>query len=398
MAMKSTNEAGNGACTYTTMKGASNTIVVNSWEKKFTVAPSPARNTAYKPPFANPIAYTKVWTRECQGYMRTEFFNYYMPQSGVIYWAQSTGVHPGYLRRASTPDLSDVYAKAVAKLYDAMKNSEINVGASLIEGRETLEMIQLLLPKMPDKQTRKTFGLLSAISAKAHRTATALFVLQRDLKRKTTKTIGSSWLGWSLGVAPLLADIENLRSHLLTDGKEGPLLFTKARASGTTTTGFNSTNPSDEGCTVNGWFSRREEIGVFYRIHNLHTFENWRAGLSLRPSQIWEGVTLSFLVDYFIKIGELMETFENAFLDNGITFVSGYRTTTSQEVHTTRWYGNSQNGYQHSIVDLSGDIGITTKNRQLLAGFPVFVKPRMQIPRSAQKLSIIGALLSQLKK
>lgn len=399
MAMRSSVEAGNGSYTVSTMSGQPQTYVTQAWQKTFTVSPSPAHNTANKPPFPNSYAYTKTWTRECKGFSRTDFRNYYMPQKGIVDWVEARGVFRGYLRASDNPpDLTDVYSKAVAKLYDSIKSSEINVGASLVEGRETLEMIKKLLPTMPDKQTRKTFGLLSAISAKAHRTATMLFRLQRELRKQTTKTLGSSWLGWSLGVAPLLADIENLRSHLLTDGAEGPLLFAKARASGYATVGGQLSSPGDKDCTVNSWYSVREELGVFYRIHNLHTFENWRAGLSVRPSQIWEGITLSFLIDYFVRIGELLETFENAFLDNGITFVAGYRTTTSQTVHTSTWYSRTSDAYGDSTRSFSGDSGVTTKSRTPLSGFPCFVKPRMQIPRSAQKLSIIGALLTQLKR
>lgn len=368
----------------------------------FTVVPSPCSNMGdHKSP--TPYSYEK---EEVMAPTGTLTFRYW--GNGALQGSDLSGVEalPGtaayYLA-----DASDPYNKALAKLVEQIKDSDLNVSTSVGEGRETLEMLEGIAKNSLKLKRR----LSSAI--KSGKPGQRLRDILKDgaATLNDLKAIGGGWLYFSLGVKPLLADIEALKAHVLSDKAEEVSFHVKARASSTAEVSSVDTWGSYPPPTYDSKVylfcedSKRVELGVDVSINNLHSFENWRAGIGLRPTLAWELLTLSFLVDYFIKIGEYLELMEAALYNNGISFKSGYVTETRKlsslyTCEVTQVQGLAKYPYPEGKTILftgrcDGGRRLLRKKRSLLTSFPTPRSPRLTIPKASTQLLNCAALLSQ---
>jgi hypothetical protein len=213
-------------------------------------------------------------------------------------------------------------------------------------------------------------------------------------------TVGELWLGWSVGLAPLLSDCENLRNHKMFADDE-PMRFraavARASASNRGGTGFWRTD-----------YSYRVQYGAEWHVSNLHLFENWRLGLAVRPTLAWELTTLSFVVDYFVNIGDYLASFEAAILNNGFELRNIYKTTTYLDVRVfdeksfaddpspaleDDW---SKHYWTKTVV--RRDWMMKHKSRERVSSMPVPSLPVVKLPKAVTPLLNCAALLSQLIK
>jgi hypothetical protein len=105
---------------------------------------------------------------------------------------------------------------------------------------------------------------------------------------------------------------------------------------------------------------------------------------------------LSFLIDYFVNVGQFIELQEAALLNNGMSFVHGYQTMT-YKVQTEIEQDYRYEGYDY--VDTHHWVSaklIKTKNRGVLASFPIPYGVTVKVPSAATPLLNIAALLSQM--
>ena len=138
----------------------------------------------------------------------------------------------------------------------------------------------------------------------------------------------------------------------------------------------------------------------------MHAFENWRAGLTLRPTLAWELTTLSFVVDYFLQIGNFLAALEASYLNNGITFLHGYETQSEWKMSRYSHFraddprdrGASTGAVDHhlGVVKSKGYRQWVTKSRSRLRGLPVQALPTIKLPTASTQLLNCAALLSML--
>lgn len=368
----------------------------------FVVSPSPCNNHGNH---ISPTPYS-FYKDEEQKPVGNMIYKYYGNNQVTTNNISGVGVHSG--AAAYLYDIADdPYNKALAKLVGQIKDSDLNLSTSVGEGRESLEM----LGGIASNAAKFSRGLKKAVlSGDSPRYI-------RDLFRKAgatindVKAIGGGVLYYNLGVAPLLADLGNLRDHVLSDKAEKVQFRVKARASAfqemAESGPWLSYDQTNYAATLYRWASdsRRAELGAVISISNLHAYENWRAGIGLRPTLAWELTTLSFLVDYFFKIGEWLELYEAALCDNGISFESGYYTRSREQVSKYTCECNQIQGlgsypFQEGAtlqyhVRVDGWRRYTEKNRMLLTSFPTPKSPRITIPRASTQLLNCAALLSQ---
>lgn len=368
----------------------------------FTVTPNPCNNTGnHVDP--TPYSYQKVEDIKATGFTVYKYYGGGTVRNSSAYGA---GACPGtaayFLAEASDP-----YNKALAKVVDQIKNSDLNISTSVGEGRETLEMLGGI--------AKSAFGVKRRLvdALKSGKPGARVKDLLRDgaATLNDLKAIGGGWLYFSLGVQPLLADIEALRSHVLSDKAEEVKFSVKGRASETadvTDVGPWSYYSSPTYSATKHLVcadSRRCEIGVTVSITDLHSYENWRAGIGIRPTLAWELMTLSFLADYFVKIGEYLELMEAALYNNGFSFLSGYVTTTRKRtsyytcefsrVQGLTTYPYTEGGLIQNFGRSDGGKILIEKSRVLLKSFPAPRHPRLTIPRASTQLLNVAALLSQ---
>lgn len=293
--------------------------------------------------------------------------------------------------------------RALEKLVDAIRDSEANLSTSVGEGRETLEMLQAVARS----SGRALTGLRKALrSPKGRRELSALLrSFGKDFRDNPLQRSGGAWLYWSVGLKPLLSDIENIRNHALTDKPTELMFQCKSRASSTIVESEGDIILS--GATT---FTRHTEMkhshrvafGANLRIVDLHQFENWRAGLTVRPSLAWELTTLSFVVDYFYNIGQYLQLLEASICNNGFSFAWGWcsETTLREERGTvTEFYDVTTGGWNPrniSLGDYSSSLVRRTKVRSVLTSLPKPVAPILKLPTASEPLLNIAALLSQV--
>lgn len=282
--------------------------------------------------------------------------------------------------------------RAVNKLLDKIKDSEVNLSTTIGEGRETLQLIAGI--------ARSVRRPLKALRSAVHRSKKG----SRTEKnvRDTLVTVGGLQLAWSVGLAPLLSDCENLRNHV--QAAESVDLMYVAKSRGASHLEW-TTHPS-EWETFTNEISNWYQFGVTYKVGDMHAFENWRAGLTLRPTLAWELTTLSFVVDYFLQIGNFLAALEASYLNNGITFLHGYETASEWKLcHYSQSRNDDPFDYGASSGLTDPHLGVVrgrgyrqwvTKSRSRLSSLPVQALPTIKLPTASTQLLNCAALLSTL--
>lgn len=368
----------------------------------FTVSPNPCTNGGDKT-VPHPYSFTRVEEWPANG-SQLEWYrsivwdgNAWVPR---IFYIRGEGPEPSqrwYNYQLVVPE-NDSYNRCLAKLYDEIRVSEVSLNTSIGEGRETLAM----LSSVAGSARRLLRDLRSP-----KRLRRSLKALGRELTDNPLQTVGSTWLGWSVGWKPLLNDLENLTNHILGANAESMVFEAMARASSTSENSIaNGVSdyywPGDRGRSETLHYSERHHMAVRFRIKDAAQYEVWRAGLTVRPTLAWELTTLSFVVDYFVNVGQLLELLEASTFNNGIEFVSGYHTKTTKEERSF-----NLNWETDRPVDPNGNITAKaanysarkvtkTKVRSLLSSFPQPVFPVIKIPTASTPLLNIAALLSNL--
>lgn len=379
--LKSMETTETGICVHTSGGNFSANEDAQSLHISFTVSPSPCTNVGdHKLP--NAYSFTRSFRTEPNGFFQYANWNY-------SNWHR----YEGYLRTyiLSNPLIvmddhsNTVNNKALAKLYEKIRNSDVSLNTTIGEGRETLQMMDAVV---------RSAGTFIANFKRAKRQAKKSVI---DGLRNPLQTVGGLELLWSVGLAPLISDVENIRNHVAN--KQDP--FVEIKVDSRAAMVHEKTQTRGTGGSVvleQRELEQRIEYGLLYRISDLHAFENWRLGLTVRPTLLWELTTLSFVFDYFVNIGQYLELYEASVLNNGITFHSGYATTSSRD----RWWiesekpwtyeygmGGTGNKWSHRGV-------ITSKSRTVLTSFPRPNRPTVKLPSAASSLLNCAALLSQL--
>jgi hypothetical protein len=281
-----------------------------------------------------------------------------------------------------------VLNKGLSKFYDKIRDSELSLNTTVGEGRETLQLI--------DAVYSRASGFVDDLK-RARRRATREMIVGI---RNPLQTVGGFVLLWNLALKPLIADVEAIRNHALSEMTPNVSFPVNSRASARSEKQvvYVSDNAT---VTEKRSLTQRIEFGANIVITDLHVFENWRAGLTVRPTLLWELTTLSFVIDYFINIGQYLELLEASLLNNGVAIEYGYKTVSTKDV----WEMKSLKvmpefvPYQTSINDdhsWSAFEVRTTKDRTLMTSFPSPVRPTVKIPSASTQLLNCAALLSQL--
>lgn len=294
--------------------------------------------------------------------------------------------------------------KCLQKLWEEVRKSEVNLGTTVGEGRESLGMLrniashavrikkQLILQAMHNEKLKhygiqkrkKKFPSGSQIRAAASEMPT---------------TVAGLWLGWSVGLAPLISDCENIRNHSWTSH---PLEFNvKSRASHT----IDSHKQSRAGYKTLYETCQTEErvqMGAKFRIVDPAAWEVWRTGVTLRPTLAWELTTLSFVCDYFVQIGGYLACIEAALASNGFEFINGYESTSRRIIQKlTATYSDVAPINYTTRSEMAWGFGfmereITSFDRKLLTSAPLPKRPVVKLPTASTALLNCAALLQLL--
>jgi hypothetical protein len=281
-------------------------------------------------------------------------------------WAPSDELY----QRAGN-QVNKVDTKLLLKLAEMRDGVRAQFGASLVEARTTLDMLAgAVIPPVK--------ALLALRKGNIEEMLKQLGLTRKNINPRKAAEL---WLQYQYGWKPMLSDIYSLNQMLQKPLAE-PLLLT---------------------CRTS------ETLLVESRTNALHRIETVKSGIGvkcqyipsglsdldakglLNPlSVIWEAVPFSFVVDWFVPLGN---TFQALTATADLRFISGYRN--SKIIDRSIHY---HDGFAGQIVQQQGKVHIRRGmfNRIPMQNFPTPKIYADETPFSTPRVQNAAALLTQL--
>lgn len=253
------------------------------------------------------------------------------------------------------PDL----AKALNKLLGKWRSSTFDAGVSLAEGKESVEMIVQRLRSLAASANalrKGNFG--GALAALAH-------VNRGDrrnaLRAMNSKYFSQAWLELQYGWKPLLNDIYAASEFVKTKPTVG-VIRSSEKESGACVSANPLAYPTSEIILVVNERRRHLKVTV---VNRPSTFE--RLGLTDPATIAWELVPFSFVADWVLPIGEVIQALHTV---NAMQVVSCCDTS----IWNRKAYLRVSNGtrYGNAVCRQSavGLLDIVTMSRQIYPSLP----------------------------
>jgi hypothetical protein len=299
-------------------------------------------------------------------------------------------------------DHSSVEAKAYEKLLDAIRGSHANLAVDFAERRQTVKLI---------KDTASLRGLVKKFTTEIVKSRGYRKIRKGPTQgQRRLDYINGKWLEYRYGWLPLLSSIysvvEQSRKRVFKP------VIVRARA---------GSSKKDIFSTATGTFdnpSFRTEVAGGYRVQYTGVFDvpsqpsiqDWT---SLNPLSVaWELVPFSFVVDWFVGVGQCLENWENWFLYRNY-FVVGCISRSTRESRLMIYSGadiNPQGYYyapaedrwvardQSTLRTVFGWAGgtLTKYSREVIYSLPNPGGPQMKNGLNPKRLLDSAALLSQM--
>lgn len=214
------------------------------------------------------------------------------------------------------PNLEDPAAKLLGKLNVA----EVNAALTFFERKDTFSMLTSHLSRMTQAARAVRRGRFKEASS-----ILGIKLSQRAKKRLNRNRLDQftdNWLEYRYGWVPLCNDIYNT-SLIISDGvnKKGDIVSLRSSSSdsGSKTVSIISNNILDHTQTIE--YKRRRGVGVDFSITDPEYRMLEALGLTNPATIGWELVPFSFVVDWFVPIGDSLRSL-TAY--KGLQFRGGY--------------------------------------------------------------------------
>jgi hypothetical protein len=264
-----------------------------------------------------------------------------------------------------------VDTEALLKLAGKRDGARAQLGASLLEAGKTLDMLAgATIPPVK--------ALLRLRKGDIRGAATVLGITPGNIKR----AIPNKWLEWQYGWKPMLQDIHYINQKLQKDFAK-PMRLTVHHSRELTET-------SGDGVSYNRTLRGKSGIGITCDFKPSGLSDLDADGLLNPLSVSWELVPFSFVVDWFIPLGN---TFQALTATADLLFVNGYRNSRIDDLFTQ--YDNGGPGQQ---VQQRGQYTVSRMgfNRIPMGGFPMPKLYANTNPFSTPRILNAAALVTQL--
>lgn len=276
----------------------------SSWENQ---KPDRSRNRKPPGPWLAPTGYNRA-----QSVIRYPIGELHSKKDASgLYTVKYVGVFGNSICGSTTGLFSDseknfFKGRAEIKALKALKTQKFNAGVALAEARETGELI----------------------GSTAKRLASAMNQLKSGQYRRAAQTLGvnprsapRSWLEYQYGWKPLLQDVHGAAQHLAEQTNQPHLWRVTTRG----THKVKSKTRRSIDLTYHAVTEEKETLeSCFVRLD----FQPWRTFLTaaansglLNPAEVlWEKLPFSFVVDWFLPVGDWLGTLDATI---GFDFMSG---------------------------------------------------------------------------
>lgn len=228
----------------------------------------------------------------------------------------------GYWNYNMAEGISSIHAVEVAKLYPraydkfySLAFKRASLGISLLEGRQTFEMVARRAKQLAQALRYLKRGnlklVVSTLGIDKHPRTPAAMARARSM----AKSPSNQWLEFNFGWAPAVADMFSVVDVFQQDF---PAASIKAKVRAV----HYSSQPWDGG----SWYSAVTQ-GVYYVggdviVTNPNTLLAKSLGLTNSASILWDAVPFSFVVDWIIPVNKFLLSLDNDF---GIEIRNPYR-------------------------------------------------------------------------
>lgn len=274
-----------------------------------------------------------------------------------------------------------------------IRDGKAELGSALAEARKTYGMFA--------QYASKLYNFFLAVRHRQWSRARRVLGLTRSQLRRTrwTRTAGGRYLEYIYGWRPLIQDIHGTYELLTEQLRPALLIKGKRTFSHDDTQEFGPFNDVSNQLyhTIRQQSIRHYTVFLVGRCVNPYSRDVERAGLTNPLAIAWEVTPYSFLVDWAVPIGNVLEALQAS---AGLSFVGGYKSVRGNctKVYTTT-IRPSENAPPASIVEKSTPaLGIRftgSLDRQAYGTFP-FPLPYVVSPFEGHKDSRVLAALALL--
>jgi len=271
-----------------------------------------------KPPFDLPLQFTFVQRRVNSYFRSRSHLGYDNDYSVTI---------------SSTPAMVDPVASLYLKVYNAFKEeigANVQAGVALAEGRQAMDMIVKRLSQLTSfgRNLRKGRFGDAARSIGLSLSNTQRKALEKNYVRFGAKSFANSYLELHFGWSPLLKDISDA-AEVLSKPIVRIKVRTKRAAWFHTYGSLNSDNGNDRTLGGNKTTTYQAiSLRADLQVSNPNLALANQCGIINPLAIAWELVPFSFVVDWFVNVGDFLNTFTDF---SGITLINPNRTI------FTRW-------------------------------------------------------------
>lgn len=272
--------------------------------------------------------YTDTYSGNCYGVVGVSWINDY-----------------GIIHSPTSAEISAMEAQAINKLLLKVKDQKVNLAQALAERAQTADLIAVTAKRFAEAIVNLRRGnyraAANAVGIKASRRKVSRY--NRSYKRDQSSAVSSGWLELQYGWKPLLSDIYGSAEFLAQ--KMSSEIIDKASIS--LTRKFAKTITTESVPGYSEW--KRVAYGeceytikyvvFFSSSSSVHTLA--QTGFSNPALIAWELMPWSFVLDWFIPIGNYLSSLDATL---GVSFMKGSKTV------FTKRYGHTIDTVNQPVV------------------------------------------------
>lgn len=252
-------------------------------------------------------------------------------------------------------DLANTRERARQKVLEKIKGEDWNLSTFLGELPETIQWMGKTLKSLVETYRAVRSGRLRDVKRLAKRAGRrARDQPYRELHRRTGE-VSDKWLEWRYAVQPLMYDMDDMMKALY--GARNRNLIRRV-AGGATGRYLNVIrDPYTGQMQLSEW---QDRAVVYYQVNpDVEAFR--RLGLINPLAALWELTPLSFVVDWFIPIGNYVGNLDTMF---GVSVLSSTSSRSVRKVHEAYWVeeGRSISPSKWELSEYSRSVGVDLSN------------------------------------
>lgn len=219
-----------------------------------------------------------------------------------------------YLWDDVLPDY-DLLDKAMRKCQDKILDQKVNLAQAFAERAQTVRLIEDTVLRLS-----RAMRAVRRLDFNGARVALGY----SGGVRKTSGQLGKDWLSFQYGWKPLLSDVKGAAEHLAQSNYDRPgVIRARVKLKANRPLFHGTANLSTVNWPIEWSFSPVDDIAsciLEYGVSNDLVRSNKRLGISDPLTLAWELVPYSFVVDWFLPIGDFLRRLN---YDSGLYFHRG---------------------------------------------------------------------------